>query len=241
MRIKGFDEIQEEIAKHPSKLIHDEWSNLNRTFTGIYQANRRVLVEHLEKPSRNDELSVELMQNVRLPVIRDNYTNEVLRHLYNYLSGLAALVDHSMKLTSGYSEEELGDFIVKRKILTDSDINSFMGKLRNYVLHYGIPPLGWTISLKQKGFNECTYFLNSANLLRWDGWSKEAEHFIHANEQIDLLKATKEHGQMIDEAFIALLKLFPKLHSKDVEEVNRLIHKRNNILSGKIKIEEVEN
>jgi hypothetical protein len=236
-KIEGFDEIEKKLATHPSKLIHDEWTNLKNTWVGIYQKNRQFLVAHLQEPSQNDELSTELMQNVRPPVIREQYTNEVLRHLYNYLSSLATLVDYSIRLTAKYEEEkDLGEFTAKKVALIDSGRNSFMGDLRNYIVHFGVPPLGWNIRLKNVGFNECTYRLGTAKLLEWDGWKQKSKTFIKScGEFVDLKEAIVEHGKQIDEVFLLLLHQFPKLHSKDVAAYNELMHERNDILSGKKK------
>jgi len=234
-KIEGFDEIEEKLANHPSKLIHDEWINLKNTWVGIYQKNRYLLVANLQEPSQNDELSFELMQNVRPPVIREQYTNEALRHLYNYLSSLGTLVDYSMKLTNKYDKvKDLGDFTVKQQLLIKSERNNFMGDLRNYIVHFGIPPLGWTITLKEVGFNECIYRLRTTKLLEGGGWKQKSKSFIRScGDYVDLKQVIIEHGKEIDEVLVILLQQFPKLHSKDVETYNKLMHERNELLSGK--------
>lgn len=234
-RIEGFDEIDEKLANHPSKLIHDEWTNLKNTWVGIYQKNQHLLVAHLQEPSQNDELSIELMQNVRPPVLREQYTNEALRHLYNYLSSLVTLVDYSMKLTNKYDKaKDLGEFTAKQQLLIKSERNGFLGDLRNYIVHFGIPPLGWTIHLKEVGFNECTYRLGATKLLEWDGWKQKSKLFIKScGDYVDLKQVIAEHGKEIDEVLMILLQQFPKLHSKDVEAYNKLMHERNDLLAGK--------
>lgn len=234
-RIKGFDEIEAELARHPGKIAHDEWQNLARIFYDIYQKNRKELIGLLEEPSKNDELSTELFQNVRPPVVREAYTNELLRGLFNYLSSLSSLVDASMRLIGKYSGKQMTDYSVHRTVLTDSDINEFFGKLRNYIQHYGIPPLGWTVQLNNNSPNSCTYFLSNGKLLAWKGWSLKAKTYI-GSEDVNLLDSIQAHGGMIDRTFQALLLLFPTLHSADTESYNKLMHRRNDILSGKIKL-----
>ncbi len=234
-RIKGFDEIEAELARHPGKIAHDEWQNLARIFYDIYQKNRTELISLLEEPSKNDELSTELFQNVRPPTVRETYTNELLRSLFNYLSSLSSLVDAGMRLSGKYSNEQLADYNTQKVIILNSDINAFFGKLRNYIQHYGIPPLGWTIQLKDHAPNSCTYFLSKSKLLAWEGWNSKAKSYI-GDHDVDLLKSIQAHGEMIDKAFQMLLSLFPKIHSADTESYNKLMHHRNDILSGKIKL-----
>lgn len=238
-RIKGFDEIEAELAKHPGKIAHDEWLDLKRIFVDIYQMNRVDLVKLLEEPSKNDELSVELFQNVRPPIIREAYTNEVLRSLFNYLSSLSSLVDAGLRLTDKYTEKQMAEYNKKKVVLVGSDINAFFGKLRNYIQHYGIPPLGWTIHLNDNAPNDCTYFLSMNKLLAWDSWSSKAKTFIKKGD-IDLLEAIQTHSIMIDEAYLTLLSLFPNIHSADTKAFNELMHRRNDILSGNIPIVDID-
>lgn len=233
--IKGFDEIEVELARHPGKVAHDEWQNLARIFYDIYQKNRMELIKLLEEPSKNDELSIELIQNVRPPKIREAYTNELLRCLFNYLSSLSSLVDASMRLARKYNDEQMADYNTKRALIIESDINEFFGKLRNYIQHYGIPPLGWNVQLNNNSLNTCTYFLSNSKLLEWKGWSPKAKIYI-GDKDVDLHKSIQVHGGMIDGAFHTLLTLFPNIHSADTESYNELMHRRNDILSGKIKL-----
>jgi hypothetical protein len=234
-RIKGFDEIEAEIAHHPGKIALDEWANLSRIFIDIYQRNRNELIKLLEEPSRNDELLMELFQNVRPPIVKNAYTNEVLRSIFNYLSSLSSLVDTGLRLTRKYSDTQMADYNKIKDVLVNSDLNAFFGKLRNYIQHYGIPPLGWTIHLNNDRPNDCTYYLSKDSLLGWNGWSSKAKTYIQ-NGDVNLLNAIQQHGSMIDAAYGVLLHLSSEIHNGDINAVNELIHRRNDILSGKIKL-----
>ena len=237
-RIKGFDEIENEIAKHKATKAQDEWANLSRIFIDIYQRNRNELIYLLEEPSRNDELSIELFQNVRPPVIKNSYTNEVLRSIFNYLSSLSSLVDAGIRLTGKYTNSEMHEYNIAKIALIGSDINAFFGKFRNYIQHYGIPPIGWIIRLNEDRTNDCTYFLSKDKLLEWGHWGSKAKAFI-ATSDLNLLESINAHGKMIDEAYGSLLPLFTVIHGKDVDDVNLLIRKRNDMLSGKVPIVDV--
>lgn len=116
-RIKGFDEIEAEIALHPGKIALDEWANLSRIFIDIYQRNRNELIK----------------------------------------------------------------------------------------------------------------------LLDWNRWSSKAKTYIE-NGDVNLLDAIQQHGSMIDAAYGVLLNLSSGIHNDDINAVNELIHRRNDILSGKIKL-----
>ena len=234
-RIKGFDEIEAEIANHPGKIALDEWANFSRIFIDIYQKNRDELTKLLEEPSKNDELSIELLQNVRPPVIKNAYTNEVLRSMFNYLSSLSSLVDTGLRLTRKYSDAQMAEYNKRKVIVVDSDINAFFGKLRNYIQHYGIPPLGWAIRLNTDTLNDCTYFLSKDRLLIWAGWGSKARSYITKGD-VNLLDSIQTHGKMIDEAYSTLLHITSSIHTEDMNAVNVLIRRRNNILSGSIKL-----
>ena len=239
-RIKGFDEIEAEIASHKGKIAIDEWANFSRIFIDIYQRNRSELIKLLEEPSKNDELSMELFQNARPPVVKNAYTNEVLRSLFNYLSSLSALVDTGIRLSALYSDVQMAEYNRYIETYVRTDINIFFGKLRNYIQHYGIPPIGWVIRLRTDGPNHCTYFLAKDKLLTWKSWGPKAKAYIE-NGDVDLLKSIQVHGKMIDEGYNILLQLSSHIHSPDVEAVNKLIRRRNEMLSGTIPIVDVDN
>lgn len=233
--IKGFDEIEAELASHPGKIAHDEWQNLNRIYADIYIKNRKEVVYLLTAPSNDDNLSIELFQNVRPTTIKEVYTNEVLRGLFNYLSSLSSLVDAGIRLTKKYSEEQLSEYITLKNKIVESEINTFFNELRNYIQHYGIPPLGWNIQLNNDRPNSCTYYLRNAKLLEWSSWTKKSKLYI-GDKDVNLLEAINEHGSKIDQAYDKFLLLFSSLHSEDVDSYNKLLHRRNDILSGKIKL-----
>ncbi|MDB5160123.1 MAG: hypothetical protein JWO99_386 [Candidatus Saccharibacteria bacterium] len=238
-RIKGFDEIELEIASHKGKIAVDEWANFSRIFVDIYQKNRSELTQLLEEPSKNDKLSMELFQNVRPPIIKNMYTNEVLRSIFNYLSSLSSLVDVGLRLTRNYSDAQMEEYDKHKAVIVNSDINAFFGKLRNYIQHYGIPPIGWVTHLNEDKPNDCTYFLSKDKLLGWNEWGSKAKSYVLKGD-VDLLESIRTHGKMIDEAYGTLLRLSSSIHSADMDEVNILIRRRNDILSGKIPIVDID-
>lgn len=102
------------------------------------------------------------------------------------------------------------------------------------------PPIGWVIHLNEDRSNDCTYFLSKDRLLAWKGWDSKAKSYV-AKGNVNLLESIQVHGEMIDEAYGTLLHLFTGIHSVDIDAVNILMHRRNDILSGKVPIVDVEN
>lgn len=137
-RIEGFDEIEEKIRRHPGAIAYYNIIDLQRVFRGIYKENRNQLVQHIVAVS-SDSISIELIQNVRPSDFKEQYTTELLRRLFIYLSSLSSLVELEMRLSKKYAAHNLMLYNEISVDIIQSGENAFLGNLRNYILHYGIP------------------------------------------------------------------------------------------------------
>lgn len=230
------DKIQKKINQHPGYKASVQWTNHKRFYNGVHVKNRNAFYEHIHAPLNDDNLSIELIQNVRLPFIREKYINELFRLIHNYLTSSFTLVGHSRRLKDSYKATAFyTQYNEKIAVFNKSAIHHFIQDLRNYFVHYGVPSLGWNISLKQQS-NNFELNIDKESLLEWNGWTSVTRKYLtNSDATINLIKVIEEHEKMIDELYKWLYQNFKDLHYKDIEKVNKLIQYRNRVLDGSVK------
>jgi len=227
--------VEKKISKHPGTKAHNLWDNLARTYQSVYRVNREHLVKFIAAPGENEKLSVELMQNQWAPKVKEAYMNELSRLIHNYVASSFTLVDHTRYLMTHYQASDFyKEYEAKKTKVIEMPEHHFLKDFRNYVMHRNLPPIDYTVGLRDEGNNTFELRLNTPALLEWDGWTTKAQEFIKTHkDKLVLVDVIKAHSKVIDELNIWLLQQFTDLHSKDIEAVNKLMHLRNDILSGK--------
>lgn len=149
--------------------------------------------------------------------VSEEYVNDLVRLLHNYLTSVTSLVDsqrvvmrHRWPTARAYegncpacdrplpsndslSEFEAKDYAEQLAATFETGEAAFMGKLRNYCTHYSIPlpNLGTTIRWEQgmPGVEQVnTLQLERDKLLRWNGWTRPAKRFLEEQaEDFDLV------------------------------------------------------
>lgn len=132
--------------------------------------------------------------------LSDQYVNELVRFLHNYLTSVTSLIDAQRVVmrhrwpsdTKGvYSKFETGDYDKHRREIFETGESEFMVKLRNYCTHYAIPVpgLGTTMSWQHGGpvLQVNTLQLDRDRLLDWDKWGAPAKAYLERqNSEFDL-------------------------------------------------------
>lgn len=220
-----YKKAYEEINAHPGKIAHDNWSNLKVTYSGIFVVNRSQLLALLDSPTKNDELIFELIQNVRSQRVKEAFQSEMLRMLHNYIASASSLVDHSRRFIRKYSGSDFGkEYDKKREAVAATPEHCFLKDLRNYLMHVGIPPIGYTITISRDGKETFIAQLTSSKLLEWDKWSKTARSYIEGSgDHVQLVPLITTHAAIIDTFYNWIFDQFGKIHGAEIEEVNKLI------------------
>ena len=143
--------------------------------------------------------------------VPEDYVNELVRRLHNYLTSVTSLVEsqrivmrHRWPTTRGnagicptcnrplpskddLSEFEAKDYAEKLADTFETGERMFMSKLRNYCTHYSIPlPQLSTTWTWERGVGSVivnTLQLDRDKLLRWDGWGEPAKAFLKARRE----------------------------------------------------------
>jgi hypothetical protein len=168
----------------------------------VFTTNANHLAMHVGNFLNSSQLSQD---------ISDDYVNELVRLLHNYLTSVTSLVDSQrvvmrhrwpterksercpsckrpLPTNDGLSDFETKDYAAKLAEAFDAGEAVFMSKLRNYSTHYSIPvpSLGTKLSWGQDmpavaQLN--TLQLKRDKLLQWQSWTKPAKTFLEAQDE----------------------------------------------------------
>jgi hypothetical protein len=225
------------IEEHPGYKEYRELEALERSIIGVFVPNLHELVALLDAAATNEELAIELVQNVREPVVRDEFHAQVTQRLHNYLASAQSLVDYVRRLIRGRTGKITEEF-ERRKAETLRNLEvPFMVDLRNYTLHRTLPFLGHRLSLTQistpEQKMESEVQLSTAQLLAWRGWSSDGRAFLEqSGEAVFLRPVVKRHGQLLLGLNSWLHNELSRANDPAREEANELVVDLNTILTG---------
>ncbi len=145
--------------------------------------------------------------------VPEDYVNELVRRLHNYLTSVSSLVDSQrivmrhrwprqrdggapeicpscgrpLPSNEDKSEFESKDYSEKLTEAFETGERMFMSKLRNYCTHYSIPlpqlSTTWTFERGVGSATVNTLQLDRGKLLRWDGWGGPAKAFLGVQQE----------------------------------------------------------
>jgi len=159
------------------------------------------------------------------------YMTLLQNHLFNYLSSAKSLIDLTRKHHKNYYQESstIKDYNthVKDKF-TGSTLHNFIQDLRNYVLHYGIPPLSISKSINHLKNKEVTHRVElSKKVLIESGfnWTRGSKDFFNSdawNEHSHIRVLFSKYYSSLTE-FQNWYKLKQEeLFNKQLTEINRV-------------------
>ncbi|KUI27213.1 hypothetical protein AU196_01365 [Mycobacterium sp. IS-1742] len=181
----------------PGYRLNEDLEALNRC-SYTFSRNAQQLTEHVGTFLKSPTMWAR--------EVSDDYVNELVRLLHNYLTSVTSLIDaqrvvmrhrwptervkaakcaacnRPLQTKQGLSEFETKDYAEQLKKTFETGEAEFMQKLRNYCTHYAIPVpgLGTTMSWQGGGpvIRLNTLQLDRDALLRWDEWRSAATAYL---------------------------------------------------------------
>ncbi|WP_280416479.1 hypothetical protein [Nocardia carnea] len=191
------------LAQLPGKEHHERFDGLNRA-SQVFSGNGEELSGLLRR-FVGTELHVQ-----HLP---DGYDVEIMRRFHNYVASVATLRDVQRtahrklwpeRISPGDPQNqktvwEVETYSPKVEELFGSDSIKFLFDLRNFTVHYSIPPLtmGTTIRWDGSGpvVQENKVELNRAELLKYRKWGSAAKRYLQSHTgDIDFLSILEEYS-----------------------------------------------
>ena len=208
----------------------------------VYMENKNELEDMLKALSHPDSLELRAVKNREKhhQVLRD-----VVRRLHNLVAAVKTLVDHSRRIVSDLSVSDTFMEQYSLKVGESFGIpeHTFVQKLRNYALHYNLPPIVDTVHWKVadtpgQGTIKMGITLEGATLLEWDKWNRQERALIASWEdgKAPLIEIVDSYSQTVESFYRWLFEALVEMHKQDLQEymaVKREIARRLSNTGGK--------
>lgn len=215
----------EQIENHPGRIAHYRWGALQRVHR-VLAANEAELLSLVDEFANNPTFAIEIMRSPGDPGVRDAFYDELFRRMHNYLSAVKMLVDHTRNLSRAYEGTDFANEYQKRVAeFAETGCGPFLQKLRDYLVHYKIPPFGLDMHWEQ-GDDEATFTVHLARdaALEFKEWPSRARDYLRSQpEKIPLAPLVREYSGDIERLYRWLYDQFFELHQGDIAEYNELI------------------
>lgn len=212
----------DEYRKHPGQIALRKWVDIQDFYHGVVIRNEIFLLEYLKAPILSRKVRNRLLKSIG----ESQYRVESTRRLYNYVSSIASLADHTINLLKDYEGSKFEvEYVAKLRLVTELDEFAFLKDLRNYAAHYKIPPIGYIIGTtnilgKNEAFSPVIY---TGDLFDYDSWSKKSKQYMKDNfPEIELIKLVNVYAQVINGLYVWMFKQFNSIHGKDVNDSEKI-------------------
>jgi hypothetical protein len=216
---------QARIMALPGRVAWVKLARLNRT-AKILRGNAKVLLDHLR---RTDDLSHMLAITSDQQAFEE-FLDETERHLHNYVAAAQSRVEHFRQFIraewpEGSTLREEYQQRVDQEFKA-SPLHNFVTDLRNLILHVRLPVSTTTETWARGGAWTFTFgvMLDSADLLRWDGWSAQARQHIEATgKSVDLGRTVSTYTDEIIAFDRWVAERFIGQHLEEIESYQRAL------------------
>ena len=154
------------------------WNTVGRTWS-VFRRNSEELLRLLNLVESNFALSINLMNGD--PETTAPFWGELDQRIHNEVASAATLIDITRRLTRYYRRfvpSIIDEFTIRNAAVAGMNEAGFIRDLRNYLLHFDVPPIIQSMSLGQDE-NSVTGFslkLSAARLLKWSDWERSKEY-----------------------------------------------------------------
>jgi hypothetical protein len=152
---------------------------------------------------------------------------ELLRRLHNFVASAVSLVDHTRNLMDRYkSTPTYSAYGARLAEVKENDVVAFVTKLRNYVLHAGLPAVGFQMIVNKGEASSYMVYIDREAALRHNGWPAPARRYLEgSDEKIRLREVIEDYGRLIDDLHMWLYRQSVALHGSEVPRGNGVIAK----------------
>jgi hypothetical protein len=225
------DGLNVAISAHPGMRARTLWDEIVRSLN-IFERNALELTALLAEVETNAQLQMTVFAQPGSDSdnVRTDYYQQLDQRLANFVSSLAALIDHTRRAMSSYAGSALAEEFAERNgLVRDMPSAGFLRQLRNMLLHRGGAPLGVRLHLQgQKPRNPsepaAALELDCERLLEWDRWRASDKEYIRAAEpSVRLLDPVAATYFGIKDLYYWLGEAVNTWHADDFAAVNALI------------------
>lgn len=165
------------------------WDRVQRSWS-VFVLNTTELVDLLNTSATDIGVALQLMNPD--PRVGRPFWDTLDQRLHNQVASTVTLVDHTRLLLKHYSVDVptlVAEYEKRNARIMEMDEAAFLRDLRNYLLHYDVPPIVHSLSLGPKtstGTTGHVVKLSAAALLeRWKRWSPQSRRYLSSFSQRD--------------------------------------------------------
>ncbi|WP_247828145.1 hypothetical protein [Arthrobacter antioxidans] len=212
------------IQNHPGRTATSRWDSLQRIHK-VLQANESEILQLIDAVQNDEEAAIEVMRNVGRAGSAEVYFDELIRRSHNYLSALKMLVDHTRNLMRHYENEPVAVEYARRiREVVETGRAPFLQKLRDYLVHYQIPPFALTISFANDAPVTFVVALERDAALEYKDWPANAKKYLKQRpEKINFRDEITAYSADLEGIYRWLYERFTELHGHEIDEFNNLI------------------
>lgn len=212
------DSLADRRAKARKEEIH-----ATRSWDALGHMHVVHIVNYFELLNLIEELE-ENVQGVGRAMTEDSQTRsnqflEITRRLHNFVASAVTLVDHTRKLMNNYQGTPTWDEYQTRT--ADAKKNAvvpLITKLRNYVLHAGLPAIGFQVTINNGIATSYVVYINRDAALRYKDWPAPARRFLeNSDENIPLRRLIQDYSKTVEGLYAWLYGQFSRLHGTEIE------------------------
>jgi len=191
----------------------------------VLLANQAELLQLIDSFEQNDELAMEVMRNIGQTGVQEAFYDELLRRAHNYLSAVKMLVDHTRNLVRDYGDHPFAiEYRDRVADLMRSGRAPLLQKLRDYLLHYRIPPFGVHIRVESDSALTSTVYMDRDAALEFKDWPLLARSYLEQQpEKVPLGTLIQEYAAELEVLYRWLYDRFFELHRQDIAGYNELL------------------
>jgi len=194
----------------------------------IFERNFQEFIKLLEEVENPDSFP-KVWSPDKAPVLQQ-VMREVARLLQNLVASAKSLVDHTRNLVREWYE--CSDFMELYQAEIDlrfaqNPTAQFVEDLRDYCLHYRLPPISATLSIDQVSpHGKQTIQLDKSELLQWKRWPKVSLQFLgSASERIELESVCLQYYAGVRDFHRWMRKQLVTRHRADLEWLGTAVAK----------------
>jgi hypothetical protein len=214
------------IRDHPGQAANHRWESLHRVH-GVLIANERELLGLIDRFQQDELFALKFMgmgSDGRSGM--DSFWGELIRRAHNYLSAVKMLVDHSRNLMRSYADRPVtAEYANRVAEMVATGRGPFLQKLRDYLIHYDIPPFGASMQLASPSDGpRFLVFLDRDGALKFKDWPAGARQFLRDQpKQVPLRELIVGYAAELEQLYRWLYERFAELHGAEIDELNELI------------------
>jgi hypothetical protein len=217
-------EIEDRTNKARGTAVRLQMEGLGRSIA-MLETNAAELTEWLDAFA--DTRVQIVLWNEDNDGLLDMFLTDIARRLHNYVASVMSLVEHNRRtIREQYAEDDSLRKAYQGRVMESFGTGevAFMQDLRDFTLHYELPPLSARFSMGRDQPTRSEILLDRDRLRTFSGWSQKGKGFLAAGDgPIDLRAVVDTYMKTVRGFYQWFTAAVQDHHAADMAELNGLV------------------